>query len=1399
MASIESSRDNDTIIASAEGDSIVSWGFRTSIVGSSGNDTIRAGGFLSTVDAGDGENFLIARRSYIILQGGSDHDILQINSFSWNENIANVSLFGGAGEDGFSFAPYYDETNQVWRRILHSEIMDFNADEGDYIILHNIDPNEQTNLNAYTLNISRYTDRSLGFSDYYDRVSFKMTGVTRFSDIAQTYVGFNDADSGERLLNSTFEQRIPFIDMGSGIKSLNRWLFLNSTLEGDIQLNDDSFWYIDAVEDSVSGRALIGNDYDNWIYAGDYGNKLWGRSGSENYLIGGEGADTFYAGQGEGNAFIYLCDDDDVVKLWNVTAGDLASVSYDTFEGYDPEQAGAFANVNIHTTDETWIMIARPEGAKTLTVQLADSTTFRFDYDNNAWEQIRYNTIAPPSLTETTEGLMTFMNTVVIGSTYEGEVRLANFDDTLLANISAVNDTVEGRVLIGDSQDNVIHAGTGGASLYGGTGGSDTLRGGDGADTFVAGQGEGNTFIRAYGSEDIVYLRNVVLSDLKSLFMDYNNFGQNFALITTNDDTNFNIISPYDDSAVTIVLDDRSTIRCDFEENTWQRTTNGSSWSNITEVNGNPVGVTVMEDVVYILRDYDGDFSLANYGDGSYTTASAVYDMQAGRHISGSTLDNSIVANDYGSWLYGGEGYDTLLGGNGVDTFEARMSEGSAYIRNYDSSDIIYLSDIAFSDFRFLHTETNSYGRIFGAIQMDDGTYVDVINPLDSSTMTATILLGDNSTVNYDFNDNTWQRTTNGMTWNDITSSDDMFVGVYLNQNNVVYLFPEYEGTFNIADLNDSSLVSVTAYYDTLSGRHINGDSQNNRVRASDTAGSWLYGGDGGNDTLVGGGGNDTFEARMGEGYTMISLCSANDVVYLSNVNFSDIQYLNISANDTDRYTNITTSDGTYIEVNSLAEESSTTIVLADNSTLRYNAADNEWQRRVGSAWSKITSVGGAPIGLYVSDDVAYVYRDFDGNFSLSSLNDSVVTGIAAFTDNLSGRVLIGDDQANRIYANDYGSSLWGGGSGADTLYGGEGNDTFRVGQGEDTIQIFDCKENDVVHLWNVNFEDVSMANVYVGSSYKNAGITTSDGTYIVTWSQLDEPTTTFQFADGAKLRYNATDNVWQQNIYYSGAWQAVTSLSDGLSFGLELTDSLVYVYSDYAGDFKLADLNNSSIVDVYASNDTLSGRVLVGDDQDNVIYAGTGGASLYGGGGADLLSGGAGDDTFVADISNGTTDIINCSSDDLVVLTDVSSTAVLVDNTVDVIAYESEFGTAIAVAVSDSVMCDVFRTTGATTTTFELSDGVKLQYDYSADTWQPIYGSTSNALDELLSDASDDEPIADSSGGLTSLLNFNLKDLVVLKSIDDAPELVESTGQNDIGSSLIMKYASIVKRQQKG
>ena len=208
---------------------------------------------------------------------------------------------------------------------------------------------------------------------------------------------------------------------------------------------------------------------------------------------------------------------------------------------------------------------------------------------------------------------------------------------------------------------------------------------------------------------------------------------------------------------------------------------------------------------------------------------------------------------------------------------------------------------------------------------------------------------------------------------------------------------------------------------------------------------------------------------------------------------------------------------------------------------------------------------------------------------------------------------------------------------------------------------------------------------------------------------------------------------------------------------------------------------------------------MLVGDDQDNVIYAGTGGASLYGGGGADLLSGGAGDDTFVADISNGTTDIINCSSDDLVVLTDVSSTAVLVDNTVDVIAYESEFGTAIAVAVSDSVMCDVFRTTGATTTTFELSDGVKLQYDYSADTWQPIYGSTSNALDELLSDASDDEPIADSSGGLTSLLNFNLKDLVVLKSIDDAPELVESTGQNDIGSSLIMKYASIVKRQQKG
>ncbi|MBQ9478297.1 MAG: hypothetical protein IJU71_01970, partial [Selenomonadaceae bacterium] len=91
-----------------------------------------------------------------------------------------------------------------------------------------------------------------------------------------------------------------------------------------------------------------------------------------------------------------------------------------------------------------------------------------------------------------------------------------------------------------------------------------------------------------------------------------------------------------------------------------------------------------------------------------------------------------------------------------------------------------------------------------------------------------------------------------------------------------------------------------------------------------------MWGGNGGDDTLIGGGGDDTFQAGMGEGNTHISLAASNDLVYLWNVNGTAVKSIaNAIDEEGDRVVRIITSDDTGIFVTSSIDETSTTILLA--------------------------------------------------------------------------------------------------------------------------------------------------------------------------------------------------------------------------------------------------------------------------------------------------------------------------------------------------------------------------------------------------------------------------------------------------------------------------------------
>ena len=84
-------------------------------------------------------------------------------------------------------------------------------------------------------------------------------------------------------------------------------------------------------------------------------------------------------------------------------------------------------------------------------------------------------------------------------------------------------------ILGGNNASNVITAGSGGSSLWGGVGGYDTLTGGSGVDTFFYGKSDGADVIKNAGSNDLVWLYDVSLSDISQIGFGSNQINLSFA------------------------------------------------------------------------------------------------------------------------------------------------------------------------------------------------------------------------------------------------------------------------------------------------------------------------------------------------------------------------------------------------------------------------------------------------------------------------------------------------------------------------------------------------------------------------------------------------------------------------------------------------------------------------------------------------------------------------------------------------------------------------------------------------------------------------------------------------------------------------------------------------------
>ena len=141
----------------------------------------------------------------------------------------------------------------------------------------------------------------------------------------------------------------------------------------------------------------------------------------------------------------------------------------------------------------------------------------------------------------------------------------ANYTNNQIVTIDATQNYQVGMQLGGNSNSNAIYAGQGGNILWGGDDTTtDYLFGGAGTDIFLAGKNDGNDAVFNTGTNDIIHLYDVSLSDIVASAYDANTIALGLS--------SGNVISVANGDAIssTFTLADGSAYRFNRATNSWQ-------------------------------------------------------------------------------------------------------------------------------------------------------------------------------------------------------------------------------------------------------------------------------------------------------------------------------------------------------------------------------------------------------------------------------------------------------------------------------------------------------------------------------------------------------------------------------------------------------------------------------------------------------------------------------------------------------------------------------------------------------------------------------------------------------------------------------------------------------------
>ena len=251
-------------------------------------------------------------------------------------------------------------------------------------------------------------------------------------------------------------------------------------------------------------------------------------------------------------------------------------------------------------------------------------------------------------------------------------------------------------ILAGNYNDNLIRAGSNGATLWGGETGDDTLYGGDGRDVFWYNASDGNDIIRNFTAGTDSTADVIVFAD-----DDYGSLDRSMNVI------NFSIgestLKTYAGSDVDVA------VQYSFDgDNISTMKIGNTAWSNNFTFDGSTAHYIGGSNSDTLTLDGDTQRNIWLNVDDAFTSIENIdaSNSSAANQLVGSFDSSIIIGGSGNSSLWGGgSSDDTLIGGSGAEMFFYLYDDGNDVINNVGDDDVVNLLNVGLDQLSALWLE----------------------------------------------------------------------------------------------------------------------------------------------------------------------------------------------------------------------------------------------------------------------------------------------------------------------------------------------------------------------------------------------------------------------------------------------------------------------------------------------------------------------------------------------------------------------------------------------------------------------------------------------------------------------------------------------------------------------